>query len=149
MVPKWLISKSVSQMKNGVDGSWRKAWVIELFVLDNDCCLSILAEEFIGYKRNCIFFNDQNETHVFNMEDRSFGDLQNIHPSWLLSNLLQAYIRKYTSNNFLFGDLNLKQRNRKRMCNATVREKRIEIYCFLPEMVLAIFNCSKLYTFSG
>ena len=103
-------------MKNGVDGSWRKAWVIELFVLDNDCCLSILAEEFIGYKRNCIFFNDQNETHVFNLEDRRFGDLQNIHPSWLLFGDLP--------NNFLFGDLNLKQRNRKRMGNATVREKR-------------------------
>ena len=40
------------------------------------------------------------------------------------------------SNNFLFGDLNLKQRNRKKMCNATIGEKRIKkIYCFLPEMV--------------
>ena len=64
------------------------------------------------------------ELHVFNLEDRSFGDLHNFHPSWLLSNLLLAYVRWYTSNNFLFGDLNLKQRNRKRMCNATVREKR-------------------------
>ena len=29
------------------------------------------------------------------------------------------------SNNFLFGDLNLKQRNRKKMCNTTVNEKRV------------------------
>ena len=85
---------------------------------------------FTGYKRNCIFFNDQNETHVFNLEDRCFGDLQNIHPSQLLSNLLQAYVRQYTSKNFLFGDLNLKQRNRKRMCNATLREKRVRDILF-------------------
>ena len=67
------LSKCISQMKSGVDGSWKKAWVIELF------------------------FNDQNETHVFNLEDNSFEDLQNIHPSQLLSNLLQAYVRQYTS----------------------------------------------------
>ena len=30
MVPKWLISKCIRWMKNGVDGSWKKAWVIEL-----------------------------------------------------------------------------------------------------------------------
>ena len=76
-----------------LDGEWGR-WELEkslgdrALVLGNDCCLSILAEEFTGYKRNCIFFNDQNETHVFNLEDSSFGDLQNIHPSWLLSNFL-------------------------------------------------------------
>ena len=76
-----------------LDEEWGR-WELEkslgdrALVLGNDCCLSILVEEFTGYKRNCIFFNDQNETHVFNLEDRSFGDLQNIYPSWLLSNLL-------------------------------------------------------------
>ena len=34
------------------------------------------------------------------------------------------------SNNFLFGALNLKQRNRKKMCNATVREKRVRDILF-------------------
>ena len=76
-----------------LDEEWGR-WELEkslgdrALVLGNDCCLSILAEEFTRYKRNCIFFNDQNETHVFNLEDRSIGDLKNIHPSWLLSNLL-------------------------------------------------------------
>ena len=69
-----------------LDEEWGR-WELEkslgdqALVLGNDCCLSILAEEFIGYKRNCIFFNDQNETHVSNLEDNSFGDLPNIHPS--------------------------------------------------------------------
>ena len=31
------------------------------------------------------------------------------------------------SNNFLFGDLNLKQRNRKKMCNATICNYSIEL----------------------
>ena len=50
-----------------LDEEWGQ-WELEkrlgdrVFVLGNDCCLSILAEEFTGYKRNCIFFNDQNET---------------------------------------------------------------------------------------
>ena len=34
------------------------------------------------------------------------------------------------SKNFLFGDLNLKQRNRKRICNATVREKGVRDILF-------------------
>ena len=76
-----------------LDEEWGR-WELEkslgdrAFVLGNDCCLSISAEEFTGYKRNCIYFNDQNETHVFNLEDSSFGDLQDIHPSWLRSYLL-------------------------------------------------------------
>ena len=71
-----------------LDEEWGR-WELEkslgdrALVLGNDCCLLILAEEFTRYKRNFIFFNDKNETHVFNLEDRSFGDLQNIHSSWL------------------------------------------------------------------
>ncbi|KAL4645642.1 hypothetical protein ACB092_02G249100 [Castanea dentata] len=86
-------SKVVDFKVYKLDEEWGR-WELEnslgdrAFVLGNDCCLSISAEEFTGYKRNCIYFNDQNETHVFNLEDSSFGDLQNIHPSWLLSNLL-------------------------------------------------------------
>ena len=99
--------------------------MITKFMQDAKFITNQTIPTFIGYKRNCIFFNDQNETHVFNLQDRSFGDLQNIHPSWLLSNLLQAYVRQYTYINFLFGDLNFKLRNRQRMCNATVREKRV------------------------
>ncbi|KAK9990059.1 hypothetical protein SO802_025044 [Lithocarpus litseifolius] len=86
-------SKVVDFKVYKLDEEWGR-WELEkslgdrAFVLGNDCCLSISAEEFTGYKRNCIYFNDQNENHVFNLEDSSFGDLQDIHPSWLLSNLL-------------------------------------------------------------
>ena len=61
------------------------------FVLGNDCCFSIMAKELSGYKRNCIYFTDQNETRVFSLEDNSVGCLsyfEDSHPSWPLPNLL-------------------------------------------------------------
>ena len=85
--------KGVDSIVYKLDEEWGR-WGLEkslgdrALVLGNDCCSSILAKEFTGYKRNCIYFNDQNETHVFNLEDSSFGDLQDIHPSWLRSYLL-------------------------------------------------------------
>ncbi|GMY11139.1 putative F-box protein At1g65770 [Fagus crenata] len=60
------------------------------FVLCNDCCFSISAEEFSGFKRNCIYFTEQNGTRVFNLEDGSFEDLANFqhsHPAWPVTNL--------------------------------------------------------------
>ncbi|KAM3709923.1 hypothetical protein ACJW31_02G211300 [Castanea mollissima] len=71
-------SKVVDFKVYKLDEEWGR-WELEkslgdrAFVLGNDCCLSISAEEFTGYKRNCIYFNDQNETHVFNLEDTKFG----------------------------------------------------------------------------
>nr|XP_023890180.1 putative F-box protein At1g65770 [Quercus suber] len=61
------------------------------FVLGNDCCFSVMAKELSGYKRNCIYFTDQNETQVFSLEDNSVGYLsyfEDSHPSWRLPNLL-------------------------------------------------------------
>ena len=61
------------------------------FVLGNDCCFSVSAEDFPRYKRNCIYFNDQNETRVFNMEVCRYEDLEDFQASqsaWPLSNLL-------------------------------------------------------------
>ncbi|KAM4129012.1 hypothetical protein ACJW30_02G212400 [Castanea mollissima] len=61
------------------------------FVLGNDCCFSVMAKELSGYKRNCIYFTDQNETRVFSLEDCSVGYLsyfEDSHPSWPLPNLL-------------------------------------------------------------
>ena len=45
------------------------------------------------------------------------------------------------SDNFLFGDLNLKQRNRKKMCNATVKEKRVRYILFskLIDLIMVRF----------
>uniref|UniRef100_A0A2N9I036 KIB1-4 beta-propeller domain-containing protein n=1 Tax=Fagus sylvatica TaxID=28930 RepID=A0A2N9I036_FAGSY len=70
------------------------------FVLCNDCCFSISAEEFSGFKRNCIYFTEQHShpawpvfcfgTRVFNLEDGSFEDLANFqhsHPAWPVTNL--------------------------------------------------------------
>jgi hypothetical protein len=63
------------------------------FVLGYDCCFSVSAEEFSGFKRNCIYFTEQygSGTRVFNLEDRRFEDLayfQSSHLAWPLSNLL-------------------------------------------------------------
>ncbi|KAM3709921.1 hypothetical protein ACJW31_02G211100 [Castanea mollissima] len=63
------------------------------FVLGNDCCFSVMAKELSGYKRNCIYFTDQDEVRarVFSLEDNSFGYLsysEESHPSWPLPNLL-------------------------------------------------------------
>ena len=44
------------------------------------------------------------------------------------------------SNNFLFGDQNLKQRNRKKMCNATIREKRVRDILFSKLIDLIMFR---------
>ncbi|XP_059439454.1 putative F-box protein At1g65770 [Corylus avellana] len=46
------------------------------FVLSTDWCLSVLAQEFVGCKGNCIYFFDQHETHVFSLEDSSFADFE-------------------------------------------------------------------------
>ncbi|KAK4583789.1 hypothetical protein RGQ29_021782 [Quercus rubra] len=61
------------------------------FVLGNDCCFSVMTKKLSGYKRNCIYFTDQNETRVFSLEDNSVGCLsyfEDSHPSWPLPNLL-------------------------------------------------------------
>jgi hypothetical protein len=46
------------------------------FVLGTDWCLSVLSQEFVGCKGNCIYFLDQRETRVFSLEDSSFADFE-------------------------------------------------------------------------
>ncbi|KAE8009938.1 hypothetical protein FH972_006343 [Carpinus fangiana] len=55
------------------------------FVLSTDCCFSVSAQEFVGCKENCIYFNDKYQRRVFSLEDSSFADLVSMddsHPFW-------------------------------------------------------------------
>ena len=45
------------------------------FILGRDCSLSVSGRDFLGYRGNCICFTEENQTHVFNLEDRSITDL--------------------------------------------------------------------------
>ncbi|KAK9990058.1 hypothetical protein SO802_025043 [Lithocarpus litseifolius] len=56
---------------------WGGEWVLEeslgdrAFILRSDCSLSVSTREFFGYEGNCIYFTQQNQIHVFNLENNS------------------------------------------------------------------------------
>lgn len=52
----------------------------QVFVLGNDCCFSVSAQEYAGCKRNCIYFADQrangvHDSYVFDLNDCSIRKL--------------------------------------------------------------------------
>ncbi|KAJ7944095.1 F-box protein, partial [Quillaja saponaria] len=46
-----------------------------VFILAKDCNFSVSAQEFTGFQGNCIYFFDQCDIRVFNLEDSRLGTL--------------------------------------------------------------------------